>query len=268
MQQAFNMSKSKIIGIVGGVGPYAGLDLNEKIFRLTEAHNDQEHLNVLLFSMGGRITDRTAYLTGEMPSSPANGMYEVLVKLEAAGAQVAGIPCNTSHAPVIWDDLIARLKKAGSKLDLVHMIAETALWIKSNYAGRNAGILGTSGTVQSDVYGKVFRAYDLNTVYPDPAVQTDMVHRAVYDPSWGIKAVSNPVSEPALENLLRAMDHLLDKKSEVIVLGCTEIPLAIRQNNYRGVPLIDATLLLARALIKKAAPDRLREDIFPLGKGG
>lgn len=261
------MSKSKIIGIVGGVGPYAGLDLNEKIFHLTNARNDQAHLDVLLFSLGSQIEDRTEYLSGRVKTNPAAGIYQVLVKLEAAGAQVAGIPCNTSHAPAIWDDLTARLKKAGSKLDLVHMIAETAGWIKAVNAGQNVGILGTTGTVQSDVYGKVFREHGLNVVYPDPAVQTDLVHRAVYDPDWGIKAVSNPLSAQAVENLVRAMDHLIDKKAEVIVLGCTEIPLAIREENYHGIPLIDATLVLARALIQKAAPDRLREDLYSLNNG-
>ena len=110
------MSKYKTIGIVGGVGPYAGLDLNEKIFRLTKAMTDQEHLNVLLFSMSSKIVDRTDYLIKKIKKNPAYGIYDVLVRLEQGGAEIVGIPCNTSHAPEIWNVIEEKIQAKGSYL--------------------------------------------------------------------------------------------------------------------------------------------------------
>jgi aspartate racemase len=248
----------KTIGIVGGVGPYAGLDLNEKIFRLTNARSDQEHLNVLLFSLASQVEDRTDFLIGKVKTNPAVGIYDVLVKLEAAGAEIIGIPCNTSHAPEIWDVLTAKLKEARSKLHVVNMISETAKVIQQNDLGTKVGILGTTGTVQSNVYGKIFKDYDLTVIYPDQTIQTQLVHSSVYHPEFGIKSISNPVSDKAQNNLNQAIDHLMEKKAEMIVLACTEIPLAVKENRRNGVPLIDATLVLAISLIREAAPGKLK----------
>ncbi|MBT8073778.1 MAG: aspartate racemase, partial [Xanthomonadales bacterium] len=84
-----------MIGIVGGVGPYAGLDLVRNIFDQTLARTDQEHLDVVMLSMPSSITDRTEYLIGQNGENPGLGIADVIKRLEAAGATVAGIPCNT-----------------------------------------------------------------------------------------------------------------------------------------------------------------------------
>jgi aspartate racemase len=96
----------KTIGIVGGVGSYAGLDLAKKIFNNTEAQHDQEHLDVLLVNSPRLIDDRTAYILavrdGKVTSDPANpgrGIVACIRKLAAAGAEVIGVPGNTAHAP-------------------------------------------------------------------------------------------------------------------------------------------------------------------------
>ena len=62
------------IGVLGGVGPYAGLDLMRKIFDLTEAHSDQEHLSVIQFSLSEHIADRTRFLLGETEANPGEAM--------------------------------------------------------------------------------------------------------------------------------------------------------------------------------------------------
>ena len=60
-----------MIGIVGGVGPYAGLDLQQKILEQTKATADQDHLGIISWSEPGIIPDRTAFLLGETPLNPA-----------------------------------------------------------------------------------------------------------------------------------------------------------------------------------------------------
>ena len=100
-----------MIGIVGGVGPYAGTDLLNKIFNNTLASTDQEHLDAMLLSMPSKIDDRTAYLMGEVKCNPGLAIANIILKLEKTGASVAGIPCNTAHAKTIFDTIVSELKK-------------------------------------------------------------------------------------------------------------------------------------------------------------
>lgn len=253
------MSQYKTIGIVGGVGPYAGLDLNEKIFRLTRAKNDQEHLNVILFSFPSQIPDRTEFLSGEVDENPANGIARVLKNLEHAGVEIAGIPCNTAHSPKIWEAIENHLLVSNSKIYLVNMIQEVARFIKGlDTPVDKVGILGTDGTVKSDVYGQVLQKFGLQVVYPEEKIQQPLVHAAIYDPEYGIKAQSNPVTLRAKSELYDAVHSLVRGGADVVVLGCTEIPLAITEETILNTPVIDATMILARAIIQKAAPDKLK----------
>ncbi len=253
------MSPSKLIGIVGGVGPYAGLDLNRKIFDQTIAKNDQEHLKVILFSSSVDIPDRTEYLLGKIKINPADSIIKILQKLELVGVEVAGIPCNTSHAPEIFEVLIERLKANDNHIEIVHMIKEVALFIKKYYPNvHNVGILGTNGTVHSRVFTKILEPEGFKVTYPDKEVQHSKVHPSIYDVNYGIKAKTNPVTDTARKNIIGAIENLIEKGAKCIVLGCTELPLAIKENKIEGKPIVDSTLILARALIKKVTPEKLK----------
>jgi len=253
------MRHSKAIGIVGGVGPYAGLDLNRKIFDHTVAKTDQEHLKVILFSFSVDIPDRTKFLLGNERINPADAIFKVLQKLESVGVEVAGIPCNTFHAPEIFDVLIKRLKENRNHIEVVHMIKEVASFIKKYYPHVNSlGILGTNGTVYSRIYTKILQPEGFKIIYPDKEVQYSMVHPSIYDPIFGIKAKSNPVTATAQKTIKQAMENIIEHGAECIILGCTELPLAIETKSTNGKPIIDPALILARALIGKVAPDKLR----------
>jgi len=66
------------------------------------------------------------------------------------------------------------------------------------------------------------------------------------------------VSNEAREILFSAADSLIKHKSEAIILGCTEIPFVFGDNFYNGIPAIDPTLILARALIRAHSPRKLK----------
>jgi len=89
-------------------------------------------------------------------------------------------------------------------------------------------------------------------------VQTEIVERAIFDPEYGIKVRSNPVSPVARQGLLSAVEHLREKGAEVIILGCTEIPLALPEEEVGGVYLVDPMKALARAMIRETYPQKLR----------
>src|SRR5690554_3400281 len=107
-----------MIGIAGGMGPYSGLDLLNKIFDNTLADSDQEHLDAILLSTPSIIEDRTQFLLGNVKVNPAFAITKILLKLERSGATVAGIPCNTAHSDIIFKVIQQELEKAKSKIKL------------------------------------------------------------------------------------------------------------------------------------------------------
>src|SRR5687768_203879 len=90
------------IGIVSGLGPSAGLDLAQKILNETLACRDQEHVPLVLVSIPELIGNRTSFILGQSSVNPADGIVQAISKLQAAGAGIIGIPCNTSHADSIF----------------------------------------------------------------------------------------------------------------------------------------------------------------------
>ena len=94
-------------------------------------------------------------------------------------------------------------------------------------------------------------------ILPDEDIQVNLVHKSIYDREYGIKAKSAPVTDIARTRLAQAIDHLLGRGVEVIILGCTEIPLAITEKERQGIPLLDPAMILARALIREAYPEKL-----------
>jgi aspartate racemase len=252
---------SGIIGVVGGMGPLAGIDLTMKIFSQTIAEEDQGHLPVILYSTPHLIGDRTEYLKGRIKENPGKVIAQILLKLEAMGCSVAAMSCNTAHAPQIFGLIEKILSEKKSSLKLLNIISEAGVFIKMYYPElTRVGILGTSGTYFSNIYGKL-SDFDLITVNLSPEEQEN-VHAAIYHHDYGIKSTVNEIKTEARTKLIQAADSLIEKGSELIVLGCTELPLVFKETNYKGIALVDATMVLARALIKEHSPQKLKPWIY------
>jgi aspartate racemase len=257
------MNNEKIIGIVGGVGPHAGIDLCRKIFDQTKATRDQEHLPVAILSAPGSIEDRTAFLLGKSKINPGFAIIDIIKQLEHIGATVIGIPCNASHSPEIFNVIIEGLRKADSRVKLIHMISEVGAFVREYYPGlENIGVLSAAGTYKSNVYEGVLSGFGLSCISPDEYVKQEVIHKSIYHGEYGIKANPNPVTPMARELLQEGIMHLKRKGAEAIILGCTEIPLAIPERQIDGMPIIDSSLVLARALIRAAAPEKLRLLVY------
>ncbi len=245
-----------MIGIVGGVGPLAGVDIVKKIIEETNARRDQDHVPVLLSSQSHRISDRTDYLLGKDPINPGYAISEIALELEKAGARVLGIPCNTAHAPRIFDVIKDELQKNNSEVQILHLVAETAKFIQDNFPDSVVGVISTNGTRNTGLYKQVIERFDLKCIEPDDNLQ-QKVHAAIYDETYGIKAYSSPVTNRAHDELVATIQELKSQGAQVIILGCTELPLALREKSYYGLPVIDPNRILARALINAIDPSKL-----------
>jgi aspartate racemase len=262
----------KTIGIVGGVGPYAGLDLVKKIFDNTEARHDQEHLDVLLVNSPRLIDDRTNYILavrdGKVsteptidPANPGRGIVACIRQLAAAGAEVVGVPCNTAHAPLIFDVVECEVAAQLPGIRLLHLVRETVAAVcECLPQGGTIGLLATPGTYASGVYQMHVEEVDLCGHYRllEPGEEgKNRIRDAIYDTSYGIKAKSAPFTFRAIDSLTAEVWQLNERGANAVIMGCTEIPLALDCCAF-PFPLIDPAVALARALIHAARPTRLR----------
>ncbi len=234
------------VGIVGGVGPGATVDLLAKIVRNTPARCDQDHIKVLL-EQNPQIPDRTAHLIGT-GADPTIALYATCKRLERAGADLLAIPCNTAHA------FVARIQP-GLAVPIVHMMQETIQYIRQlRPAPGTVGLLATDGTLRSRIYQDLAEQQGIRLVSPEPAYQA-LVMSAIYG-ARGVKA--GYTSGRCLEELLAALEHLVrDRAADAIILGCTELPLLVAQNDAfpvagRHVAVIDPTTILARRCVALA----------------
>lgn len=224
----------KTIGIIGGMGPLATADLFEKIVGHTKAACDQEHLHVVIDS-NTNIPDRTAALL-HGGADPLPELAKSAGRLEKMGADVLIMPCNTAHN--YYDGIAAAVS-----VPVLHMVRLTAQALVERGV-KKAGLLATDGTVRTGIYQKSFAGSGVELLTPDEAGQ-----RAVMEMIYqGVKAGDMAFdAQPARQ----AMERLLAAGAEVLILGCTELPLAVKLYGI-ALPAVDPTLELALEAIRFA----------------
>jgi aspartate racemase len=226
----------KIIGILGGMGPEATVDLFYKIIKATDAKKDQEHLRIIIDN-NPKIPDRTAAILGK-GETPLPLLQRTAQNLEKAGANFIVIPCNTAHyfIPAIENSI---------QIPVLNMIEETLKDIKekSPYI-KKIGLLATMGICKTGLYDQYFKKYNIAGISPG-GKSIAKIMEAIY----AVKA--DKLSRNIKESMLKIAGDLINNGAEAIIAGCTEIPLILKQKDI-PVPLIDPTNILAKAAVKKA----------------
>lgn len=247
-----------MIGIVGGAGPLVGLDIVKKIIEETIAAKDEDHIPLILHSQPGRIANCTQFLTGDGSINPAHAIADTVAELVGLGATVAAVPCNTAHAAPIFDVVRTLIQSKGLSIKLLNLVEETVHYIASNYDNPAVGVLSSNGTRDTGLYKKSLAIHSLNVVEPVDDWQ-QKIHQAIYDEQYGIKSHASPITNRAKEELIAAIHEMKKEGATVIVLGCTELPLALREKEIAGLPIVDPHRVLARALIRTVAPQKLQK---------
>lgn len=229
----------QLLGIFGGMGPEATSDLFRSVIKETPAEKDQDHIPTLVYSLP-QVPDRMASISNGDPAIIPY-LVEGVKLLEDAGAVVIAIPCNTVHYYYkIMSDTV--------NVPIINMISETVSWVKQYYPdATKIGLLATTGTISTGLYGDELKRQGFSVIVPDDEIEINYVMKAVFGIKSGIDIKVN-------EDLLAvASDNLIQKGAEVIILGCTEIPLAFNPDRS-DVPVVNATKVLALKAI-----DRFRE---------
>jgi aspartate racemase len=236
--------KLKTIGVLGGMGPEAGVYFFERVVRETAAGRDQDHPPVLLYSLP-QIPDRTPAILGRGPS-PVPAILRGLRVLEKAGADFAVMSCISAH--FFYPRLAPR-----SPVPLYSLIDDTLAAIgKMRPVPRTIGLIGTTGTVRSGIVARPFEAAGFEVILPFGRDQK-RVMTAIY----GKKGIKAGVTEgPPRETILDIAGDLVRRGAGAILAGCTEIPLALQATDL-PVPLVEPMAIGARAAVRRAGA-RLR----------
>lgn len=245
------------VGIVGGLGPYAGLDLIRKLHDSVDVHSDQDYPDVIMVSVPRVIPDRSRYILNPHTQNPAVGIIYCVEKLAKAGATHIGIPCNTAHSPIIMNQVRAYIELNELPVTLLDIVQETYNFAKEHLGNGKVGLLATSGTYASEVYHTQFESEKYFEIISPAPQDKEEVYSAIYSKEFGIKTWSNPVKDQAIEIMARQAKALRDRGAESVIMGCTEIPLAMEKVSV-DFPLLDPALILARALVKAVLPQRLK----------
>lgn len=234
-------SDARALGILGGMGPLAGAAFALRMVQLTEAAVDQDHIPTILCN-DPRIPDRSsAMLAGG--ESPLPAMRRGIRLLEAAGAGCIAVPCNTAH---LWFDELA----GATRLPVLH-IAEAVVQNLRRHGIRDGrvGVLGTPATLALGLYQRALEAAGYEAVVPTP----DEVQRHCVASIAAVKAGRLDAAwAPAAEGT-RA---LAARGARAVVLGCTELPLAVphaRRGEFDCL-LTDSIDALALAAIAHCRP--------------
>ncbi len=225
-----NMEK-KAIGIIGGMGPLATADVFKKIITNTCAKSDQEHIRVLIDN-NTQIPDRTqAILHGG--KNPVPQLIKSAISLWAMGAQILVMPCNTAHY------FYSQVQK-NVDIPVLNMIELTCEGLKKRNI-KKVALLATEGTVNSGIYQKVLKEKEIEFILPDSCEQktiTDLIYK-------GVKSGNKDFDISGVKN---ALDNMMEKGAQVLILGCTELPVAMEMYKL-DYPVCDPTLELARGAI-------------------
>ena len=245
-----------MIGILGGMGTQAGLDFCNKLAILYRGKIDQEYPLFVLFNKSnipGRpesIGVQTKSLSNKTTNKKSKKKYSLVLKSLLNGCNVLKkskckfivIPCNTAH--YWYDDLQKKIS-----LPIINMPKEVFNFTKKNCKKDSSiGLLATEGTLKTGIYNKFFdKRYNL--IYPNTLNQKNSVNKT-------IKLVKMGKVKTASRTIQPAINYLIKKKCKKIILGCTELPIAIfAYKSFKKIKeskvFIDPNLLLAQVSMKK-----------------
>lgn len=228
--------KRKTVGVLGGMGPDATVDFMAAVIALTPAGTDQDHIHMIVDN-NPAVPDRQAAMKGDR-TTVSKVLGDMALRLEAAGADFLVMPCNTAHA--FLPDVLPKLH-----VPFIHIINETVAEIANTQPkARQVGVMATNACLEAVVYQSAILASGRRIVLPLSERQQELmglIHR-----------IKRGDKGEAVRQAMRAIAiDLAEQGAEVIVAGCTEIPLVLGQDEL-DLPFISSTEVLARRTVAMA----------------
>ncbi|GAA3541422.1 aspartate/glutamate racemase family protein [Zobellella aerophila] len=224
----------KTVGVIGGMGPEATVDLMRRVIAATPAQDDIDHIHMLVDN-NPKVPSRIKALIEGTGASPAPFMAEMARGLERAGADFLVIPCNTAHK--YYPEVVAAVD-----IPVVNILDVTVQQVKRCQPDiRKVGMLASSAVENIRLYHDKFDAEDIETLFPSPEHQENVMAL--------IKRVKAKTQDAEiLARYNEAAAYLKSMGAECIILACTELSV-ISDKLTIDLPIYDASQLLAEHIV-------------------
>ncbi len=223
---------TKILGIIGGIGPMATAYFMELIINMTKSSCDQEHMNMIIYNIPS-IPDRTQYILNQSNENPMNYLMEIEQQLEKDGAEIVAIPCITAHH--WWAELEEK-----AHIPIINLVYE----IRDFLIGKDIhtiGIMATNGTIKAALLQTILQDAGIEMIIPLEEEQkkvTDIVYEQI-KANQSVDCVK----------FHEVVYHLQERGAEKVLLACTELSL-VRKHFELEPEILDSMEILAKRCIE------------------
>lgn len=240
----------RAIGILGGMGPEATVDIFSKIIKSNPVAKDQDQLRIIVYC-NSKIPNRRqaiSYQAGgkalvrikrSSKEDPRPEMIRTAKILETSGAGLIIIACNTAH--FFYEDI-----QKNVSVPVLHTMQEVAKRIRLRMQSlKTVGVLAGPIVTKAGLYQKPLEKIGLRVLCPDTDEELGKIAKCVNEIKGGNK------SKEVKQFLVNVAEKMVRKGAQAVILGCTEFPLVVQEGDL-SVPALDANQLLAEAAIEMA----------------
>lgn len=221
----------RVVGIIGGMGPEATVDLMRRVVAKTPARDDQDHVH-LIVENNPKIPSRIAHLIDGTGVDPTPELIRIAANLQRAGADTLAIPCNTAHA-------YAHSIRRAVSIPLLDMIDLTVAQIAGSRRIARVGLLASSAVLATELYAKAFSGHGVAVIHPGQ-------QEAVMDL---IRAVKRGETGAQIQSALGKIALELSRQADVLLIGCSELSVIAAGIS---VPFVDSLDVLAQSIVEFA----------------
>ncbi len=230
----------KTVGIIGGMGPQATIDLMQRILRLTPAPegrdmDDIDHIRCLVDN-NPKIPSRIKAIIDKDGVDPGSVIADMAKGLESWGADFLAIPCNTAH---YYYDVV----QSAVNIPVINLIDIVCNHIKTHFPDHDKiGILASTAVKITQLYSNKLKRFDIKDVWPDSDHQARLLKV--------IKEIKKRNMDSRVQNdYAQVCDNLLQKGVKTAVIACTELSIL---KGKTSIYTVDAAEILAMEVVRQA----------------
>lgn len=229
--------KEKTVGIIGGMGPEATVDLMMRVIRATPALDDADHVRMVVDN-NPKVPSRIKAIIDGTGESPGPCMANMADRLARWGVDFIAIPCNTAH--YYYDEVKAAVDIP--VLNIIDLAADAVL--TENKDIRVVGLLASTAVIMTEQYLQRFEEHGVELIWPSDSQQARLMA--------SIKKIKTGEHGREVETVLQsAGTELTDRGAQALIIACTELSV-IAGNLNAGPKVYDASQVLAETIVRRA----------------
>ena len=233
------VTRYPIVGIIGGMGPEATVDLMRRVIAATPAQDDTDHIHMIVDN-NPKIPSRITALIDGTGESPSPELCRMAIGLEKSGATFIAIPCNTAHAYL--EDV-----RGAVHIPVLDMPRLAAAYLQAMIlTRRTVGVLASTAVLRIKHYDRVLSEVGLKALYPEDQTGLMAVIRGVKRGDTGL-ANRNRFKQIA--------QNLLESGCDVLLIACTELSV-LADTLDDALPITDAMDVLVNEIVRLATQSK------------